>query len=118
MRPAVQAFRDAAIQVCRARNFPFSRFMESHALEELLQEAESGAWPPKQIAGQALFRCCVTDGTFNNFQVGLLSVMTFLNEHLGTLGQGEFQAFKDLVNILKGRATVGAITQWLDTHYK
>jgi hypothetical protein len=92
--------------------------MDSHGLEEVLQEAESNDWPARQIAGQALFRCCVTDGKFNNFQVGLLSVMTFLNKHFGPLGQGEFQAFQDLVTILKTTPTIDSITGWLDTHYQ
>jgi hypothetical protein len=118
MRPEVRAFRDAAIQVCRARNFQFSRYMDSHGLEEILQEAESEAWPAKKIAGQVLLRCCITDGTFNNFYVGLLSVMAFLNNHLGSLGQGEVQAFRDLVDILKAPATTEAIIGWLDTHYQ
>ena len=85
MKPQVRAFRNAAVQVCRQRQFPF--------------------------------RCCVTDGRFNNFYIGVLSVIAFLNECCGSLGQGEQQAFQDLAVILKTQATQAAIEEWVNTHY-
>jgi len=117
MRPQVRRFRDAAVQVCRNRKFSFRAFMDEHGLEEILDEAEANAWSAQEIAGQVLFRCCVADGQFNNFYVGLLSVMTFLNDCFGSLGQGEQQAFQDLVGILNQQATLPAILGWMNTHY-
>lgn len=117
MRPQVRAFRDAAVQVCQRRRFSFREFMEDWNLEAVLEEAEANDWPAKEIACQALVRCCVTGGRFNNFQVGLLAVMTFLNEHFGPLGAGTHQAFQDLVTVLNKPGTPDAIRRWLDTHY-
>src|SRR5437763_553371 len=101
MKPQVKAFRDAASQVCHQRRFSFREFMEDWGLEEILDEAEANTWSAKEIAGEVLARCCVTGGKFNNFYVGLLSVITFLNDQFGPLGQGAPQAFQDLVDILK-----------------
>jgi hypothetical protein len=117
MRPQVRAFRDAASQVCQTRRFSFREFMEDRGLEEILDEAEANNWSAREIAAQVLARCCVTDGKFNNFQVRLLSVMTFLNDQFGPLGQGELQAFRDLVAILNRQGTPQAIVGWLNTHY-
>jgi hypothetical protein len=91
--------------------------MEDHGLEEVLDEAESKSWSAKEIAGQVLFRCCVTGGKFNQFYVGLLAVVTYLHEQLGSLGQGEQQAFQDLANILNNQGTLQAIMGWMNTHY-
>lgn len=74
--------------------------MEDWNLEDILNEAEEENWPAKEIAGQVLFRCCVTDGRFNNFQIGFLTVITFLKKQFGPLGQGQEQAFKDLAKTL------------------
>jgi hypothetical protein len=117
MKPQVKAFRDAAAQVCQARRFSFRSFMEDWGLEEVLDDAEANDWPAKEIAAQVLARCCVAKGTFNNFQVGLLSVMTFLNDRFGPLAQGAQQAFRDLVAVLSNPGTLQAIQGWLNTHY-
>lgn len=117
MRPQVRAFRNAAAQVCQTRRFPFRQFMEDHGLEDILDDAEANNWPAKEIAGQVLARCCVTGGKFNNFQVGLLAVMTFLNDQFGPLGQGTQAAFRDLVSILNKQGTLQAVMGWLNTHY-
>jgi hypothetical protein len=117
MRPQVRSFRNAAVQVCHSRRFSFPAFMEDRGLEEVLNEAEANNWPAKEIASQVLFRCCVESGKFNNFYVGLLSVMTFLNDSFGSLGQGGEQAFHDLANILNTQGTLQAISEWMDTHY-
>jgi hypothetical protein len=79
--------------------------MENWGLEEILNEAEAHNWPAREIAGRVLARCCVTEGKFNNFQVGLLAVMTFLNDQFGSLGTGAQQAFQDLVQILYNPGT-------------
>ena len=91
--------------------------MEDWGLEAILDDAEANNWSAKEIAGQVLARCCVSNGTFNNFQVGLLSVMTYLNDQFGPLGQGAQQAFQDLVNVLNNPGTLQAILAWLNTHY-
>jgi hypothetical protein len=117
MRPQVRAFRNAAAQVCQTRRFPFRQFMEDHGLEDILNESEANDWPAKEIAGQVLVRCCVTNGKFNNFYVGLLAVMAFLNDQFGSLGQGTQAAFQDLASILNKQGTPQAVMGWLNTHY-
>jgi hypothetical protein len=117
MKPQVKALRNAASQVCLVRQFPFREFMEDRGLEDVLEAAEAGNWSAKSIAAQVLLRCCVTGGKFNNFYVGLLTVVTFLNDRLGPLGQGEQQAFQDLADILAKQATPETVGKWLDTHY-
>jgi hypothetical protein len=117
MKPQVRALRDAAAQACQSRRFSFREFMEDWGLEDVLNEAEANNWPPKEIAAQALAWCCVTGGKFNNFQVGLLAVLTFLNDQFGPLGQGSSQAFQDLVKVLNNPGTLPAIREWLNSHY-
>jgi hypothetical protein len=91
--------------------------MVKWGLEDILEEAEEHNLPAKVIAARVLTQCCLTDGKFNNFQVGLLAVMTFPNNHFGPLGQGEKQAFRDLVNILFNQGTPETVRRWLDSHY-
>ncbi len=62
MRPQVKTFRDAAAQVCQLRRFSFRVFMEQWGLEEVLDDAEANNWSSKEIRGQVLARCCVTNG--------------------------------------------------------
>jgi hypothetical protein len=117
MRPQVRAFRNTAVQVCQLRGFSFSEFMDDWGLEEILDDADNGDWPAQEIAAQALTRCCLTNGTFNNFQVGLLTVITFLRDQLPPLGQGEQQAFADLVAILKTAGNLQSIRAWMSSHF-
>ena len=117
MRQQVAAFRNAAVQMCHTRKFPFADFMDEHGLEDILEKADDEDWSSTEIASQVLFQCCVTDGKFNNFQVGLLTVMTFLNVHVKRLGDGEQQAFQDLVSILRIGGTLEAIRGWMKSHY-
>lgn len=117
MKPQVTAFRNSAAATCQQRGFSFRDFMEEWGLEDILHEAETKNWPAKEIAGQVLFRCCVTDGKFNNFQVGFLAVMAYLRHQFGSLGQGEGQAFKDLASTLNNPGNLQGIMGWLNTHY-
>ena len=117
MKPQVRALRHTDTQACQLRGFPFREFMADRGLEDILDEAEQQDWPAKEIAGQVLARCCLTDGKFNNFQVGFLTVITFLKDQLGSLGQGEQQAFADLAKLLKSPNAVQGIAGWLNTHY-
>ncbi len=91
--------------------------MADRGLEDILDEAELHDWPAKEIAGQVLARCCLTDGKFNNFVAGFLTVITFLKDQLGPLGQGEQQAFADLAKVLNNPGAPQGITGWLNTHY-
>jgi hypothetical protein len=70
----------AAVFACKSQRFPFPRFMGERGLEQILIDAEQGSWSATVLATQVLVGCCVTDGRFNNFQVGLLAVMRFLSE--------------------------------------
>jgi len=117
MRPQVKAFRDTAAQVCRLRGFPLQKFLEDYGLEEILNQADAANSPPEAIVERVLAESCVTNGKFNNFAVGFLTVMTYLNQQRGSLGAGEQQAFTDLGNILKKSPTQQAIHGWIQTHY-
>jgi len=117
MKPQVKAFQDAAAQACQQRGFPFRRFLGDYVLEDLLIEADAADSSPQEIAIRVLLECCVEGGKFNGFQVGFLAVMTYLNERLGRLGQGEQQAFRDLANILTTSPTRQAVDRWMRTHF-
>ena len=43
--------------------------------------------------------------------------MTYLNDCFGSLGQGEQQAFQDIVGVLTNQATLQAVMGWVNTHY-
>ena len=111
-----QAFRQVASQKCSDSNYPFRKFMAA-GLEDVLDEAAVGDWSAQEIAAQVLARCCVEDGRFNNFTVGIFAVATYLNEQFGRLGQGEQQAFRDLLAVLNGGGSLEAIRRWVQTHY-
>jgi hypothetical protein len=117
MKPQVKAFRDAAVQACGRRNFPFRKFLNDYGLEGILLEADAAGSSPREIATRVLLECCVEQGTFDGFQVGFLAVMTYLNEQLGRLGQGEQQAFLDLANILNTTPTQQAVGAWMRAQY-
>jgi hypothetical protein len=85
MRQQVKTLRDAASQASQLKGFSFNEFMEDWGLEDILNQAETENWPVKRIACEVLSKCCVSDGKFNNFQVGLLAVIAFLNRQLGSL---------------------------------
>jgi hypothetical protein len=85
MKPQVELLRNIAAQVCSSRRFPFRAFMSDHGLEGVLEDADAADWSTKELACQVLVRCCTEDGRFNNFQIGFLAVMTFLNVSLGRL---------------------------------
>jgi hypothetical protein len=114
MLPQVKAFKSIAAQACRNRGFPLHEFMDQWGLEEILNEANEKNHSDKQIAAAVLWRCCCTDGKFNNFQVGLLAVLQYLKEQKGDIG---IQPFQDLVAIMKAGATKEAIDKWLQTQY-
>jgi len=91
--------------------------MQNRGLEDILTDAETQGWDAKRLALEVLLGCCTTDGKFNNFVVGFLTVMQYLNEQFGSLRQGEQVAFSDLATILKTQGTEPSIQGWLDTHY-
>jgi hypothetical protein len=43
--------------------------------------------------------------------------MTYLNEQRGRLGQGEEQAWRDLVAILNQGGRIEDVRGWMTTHY-
>src|SRR5437879_1209983 len=97
MNPQVKAFKSVAAEVCRLRGFRFQEFMDDWGLEEILTEANDQNQSATQIAAAVLWRCCCTNGKFNNFQVGLLSVMQYLNEQKQNIGP---QPYHDLVAMM------------------
>ena len=118
MRTQVQAFKSAAIHACHLKGFSFVEFMEKWGLEEILIAADAQNRPAIEIAARVLAECCVTNGRFNNFQVGLLAVIKFLNDVFGPLGQGQEQSIRDLLFILNNGGSFQAIMGWMNSHYR
>jgi hypothetical protein len=116
MNHRVRALRNTASQVCKRRDFPFSQFMD-HGLEEILERAQLENWSAQDMAEQVIVRCCVNDGKFNNFAIGVLTVITFLRQQIGPLGRHAEQAVRDLHAILTKEPTRVAIRGWLTVHY-
>jgi hypothetical protein len=114
MNPQVKAFKSVAVQVCRDRGFRFPEFMDEWGLEEILTEANEQNHSVTQIASLVLWRCCCTDGKFNNFIVGFHSVVQYLNEQREDIG---VQAYQDLAAMLKAGTTEEAIAKWMETHF-
>lgn len=117
MKAQVAALKAAAIHACRLKGFSFTEFMEDWGLEDILLDADANDTPAKELAARVLAECCVTNGRFNNFQVGLLAVVKFLNDTFGPLGQGQQQSLQDLLSILNGGGSYQAILGWMNTHY-
>ncbi len=113
MWPLAGVFRDIAAQACRTRKHSFTDFMINRGLEGVLEQANNSQWPATEIAVQVLLQCCVENGQFNNFQVGVLAVMMFLNDRLGQ----QPQAIIDLGSILKSGPTEVALRGWATSHY-
>jgi hypothetical protein len=114
MNPQIKAFKSIAAQACRQRGIRFSEFMDDWGLEEILTEASEQNHSATQIAAAVLWRCCCTDGKFNNFTVGLLSIMEYLNEQEESIGM---QPFHDLATMMKAGTTKEAIDKWMETHF-
>lgn len=117
MRPQVARLKAAAIQACRLKGFSFTEFMDDWGLEDILLDADAQDTPVKELAARVLAECCVTNGRFNNFQVGLLAVVKFLNDTFGPLGQSQQQSLLDLLSILNSGGSYQAILGWMNTHY-
>ncbi|HEV3262193.1 MAG TPA: hypothetical protein VG013_35400 [Gemmataceae bacterium] len=117
MRAQVAALKAAAIHACRLRGFPFTKFMEDWGLEEILTRAEVNNTPAVDLAAVVLAESCVTNGKFNNFHVGLLTVLKFLNDTFGPLAEGQQQSIQDLLTILNTGGSYQAIERWMNTHY-
>ncbi len=113
MRDEVRALREVAAQAAHRQGVPFREFLD-RGLEEILEQAEQNGWAVKEMAAQLLFRCCLTDGRFNNFQVGFLAIMTFLNEQLDPPGE---QAYRDLAQILRTSPNIDIIRRWMDSNF-
>jgi hypothetical protein len=114
MQPQAKAFKRVAAQGCRDRGFPLAKFMDEWNLEEILMQANEHDHSATQIAAAVLWRCCCTDGRFNNFHVGFLSVAQHLREQKGDIGT---QPFQDLASIMKAGTTEAAIETWMETHF-
>jgi hypothetical protein len=117
MNPLTRAFRNAAAHACQRQRFPFTEFLTNRGLEAILIDADHKGYHVKEIAAQVLSGCCVSQGKFNNFQVGLLAVMKFLSDQYGPPNLGQVQMFQDLLTILNQGGSRQAIMGWLDTHY-
>jgi len=109
--------RGAASQACQNNGRLYRDFM-NRGLNDILNEAAAGNWTPQQIAVQVLVRCCLNDdGVWNNFGVGVISTLNYLNSQFGNLGQGAQVAFQGLRDILESGEGEPAIRGWVETHY-
>jgi hypothetical protein len=117
MRSQVTALKTAAIHACRLKSFSFTEFMEDWGLEEILTDAEQDNLSATEMAARVLADCCVENGKFNNFQVGLLTVLKLLNDTFGPLEQGQQQSIQDLLGILNSGGSYETIMGWMNTHY-
>ncbi len=70
-----------------------------------------------ELSTQAIWRLCMTDGKFNNFMVGFLTIMQFLKEQSGKPLVDRTQQFRDLASILNQGGPVEAVRKWVQTHY-
>src|ERR1700736_4563496 len=112
MNPVAEALKRAAIHVCGLRKFHLAKFMGEWGLEALLLDADQQNYSAKELAARVLAECCVTDGKFNNFQVGLLTVFKFLNDQFGESSLGQVQQFRDLLGVLNGGGSYSQIMAW------
>ena len=117
MNALARAFKRVASQVARRNQFPFGEFLDEHGLQGLLADATASNYDLVELTSQALWQLCVSDGRFNNFMVGLQTVLQFLNEQRGDAGLDRTQAFRDLVTILRQGGPLPAIRVWVTTHY-
>jgi hypothetical protein len=111
MRPQVRRLKSDAIEACNLRKFPFTKFME-RGLENILIWGEETNASTKDLAVRLLVDCCVTNGKFNNFQVGLLTLFKYLGA-----SQNEIQVMKDLLAILDSGGQETQIRRWLDSNF-
>ena len=114
MNPNVRTFKSVATQVCSRNRFPLQEFLDEWGLEEILTEANEQNSTATQIAASVLWTCCCTDGKFNKFQVGFLSVLQYLKEREKDIGM---QPYHDLAEMMKAGTTNAAIEKWMETHF-
>src|SRR2546421_8260257 len=117
MNQTVLAMRNALAVACRACGVRFNTTLEDFDVDAVLEEAEAQGWDAREIACQVLFRCCVEDGQFNNFQAGFLAVANFIDSQATPLKQHRERALKDLLSILNSGPTEDAIRKWVETNY-
>jgi len=117
MNALVAALRRAAIFACDCERFPFHKFLKERGLEQILLDADAENWGDTVIATHVLVDCCVTDGKYNNFNVGLLAVIRFLSEQHGDPHLGHVQAFRDLLTILNDGGEQHKVQKWMETHF-
>jgi hypothetical protein len=112
MRREVRALRNIAVQVCRRQGIRYEDFLD-RGLEDILAQADAAGWSVKEMATRVLACCCLTDGKYNNFAAGFLTVMTFINEQVRSPGE---QAYQDLARILQNAGTEQAIDRWWESN--
>ena len=117
MNALARTFKRIAFQVARRNRFPVGDFLDEHGLQGLLADATESNYDLVELTSQALWQFCVSEGRFNNFMVGLQTVLQFLNEQRGDAGLDQTQQFRDLVAILQQGGPLAAIRAWVTTHY-
>ena len=91
--------------------------MSDHGLEAILLDADQEDWSDKTIAANVLAECCVENGRYNNFGVGVLAVINYLSARYGKPTIDQQQSFRDLHSILNSGGSVDSIMRWMNTQY-
>lgn len=117
MNPTVRAMLAVFASACGPKRVNAATIMAAFGVDEVLEEADAANSSAQELACQVLFRCCVHNGKFNNFQIGFLAVANFLESECRPLGKQRLQALQDLRTVLDGGGLEQAIREWLDTNY-
>ena len=114
MNPAAQRFKSILLQCCKDRKQKARDLFDDFHVDEALDEADQGNLDAKALAALILWKCCCTNGKFNNAAIVFLAVVKLLRDLSGDIGE---QPFLDLGAMLKQGTTEQAIQKWIETHF-
>jgi len=114
MTPAVRLFKSILLQTCKAWDQKIQSVFDDFHVDDVLDEADRNDLDGKALAALVLWKCCCTQGKFNNASIIFLGVVKLLKDLYGEIGE---QPFLDLGAMLKRGTTVEAIQKWIETHY-
>lgn len=119
MNARVAAFKRAAAFAARACGLSMSAFMGQHGLQAFLVDADANNLTLPQIAAQALFQFCVSNGTYNHFTAGIVAAVEFLDHQMQgpATPQGKQQSYLDLKAILDQGGPYQAVEAWVNSYY-
>jgi hypothetical protein len=115
MRAHVQALKNAAVQCCYKSGVTLAQFMEDWGLEEVLTTAEADGWSRSELVAHFLCNCCVYQGKYNNFRVGLKTALKLLNDFGCNVQPHELS---DLLAILNSGGSYEVVHRWVSSNYR